>query len=327
MDIDILLGLQAFREGAGAVFTEFLSKMTWLGEKDTVLVILALLYWCVSKDTGTYLLMGWSFNRMLNILLKITVCAFRPFVRDARVIPEPAAAEEATGFSFPSGHSMDGASLYGGMAIRRGIPTGFRVLLFGILGLVAFSRLFLGVHTPQDVLVGAGLGILVMFLTGKLLSRIAAHPEKDLLIAAIGILFAVAACAYAALKAYPADVDAAGNLLIDPTRIANSTFKAAGWLGGFLTGWVLERRFVRFSTDVPMLTRFCRLTGGLLGYYAVVLILNPVIKSAVSGTVGTVISCFFHMFFVVFLFPALMKGIEKAARRDPKGKPASAPTA
>lgn len=49
MDIDILLALQEFRNGAGAFLSSFLSKMTWLGEVNTVIVIMALMYWCFSK--------------------------------------------------------------------------------------------------------------------------------------------------------------------------------------------------------------------------------------------------------------------------------------
>ena len=87
MDINILLALQDFRNGAGAFLAGFFSKMTWLGELNTALIIMALLYWCVSKDFGAYLLMGWSGNRLVNGMLKVTVCAYRPWIRDARVVP------------------------------------------------------------------------------------------------------------------------------------------------------------------------------------------------------------------------------------------------
>ena len=53
---------------------------------------------------------------------------------------------------------MNAASLYGGLAVRRDIRRGLRVLLWTILCLVALSRDFLGVHTPQDILVGAIVG-------------------------------------------------------------------------------------------------------------------------------------------------------------------------
>lgn len=55
-------------------------------------------------------------------------------------------------------------------------------------------------------------------------------------------------------------------------KVANDTFKGVGWCAGFLLGWILERRIVRFSTDIPMMARFTRLVTGLLSYYALSLI-------------------------------------------------------
>lgn len=311
MDIDVLLVLQSFREGPGSVFTEFLSKMSWFGEMNVTLIIMGLIYWCVSKETGTYLLMGWSGNRIVNGVLKVSLCTYRPWVRDARIVPDTAAMEAATGYSFPSGHSMNAASLFGGLAIKRKTTNGLRILCWIVLGLIAFSRIFLGVHTPQDILVGAGVGVLVMFLTGKLLMWLEAHPNKDIIVAVIGILVAVAAAAFSALKPYPVDYDAAGNLLVDGLKMANDTFKAVGWLSAFLAGWVLERRFVDFTTETTVQQRFIRLAGGLLGYYVIHLIINPLLKAAVAGFAGTVVTCFIQMFYIVLLFPAIIKVAER----------------
>ena len=68
MDIGILLALQEFRNGAGACLLVFMTKMSFIGEMKTVLIIMALVYWCVSKDFGTYLLMGWSGRNGDNLL-------------------------------------------------------------------------------------------------------------------------------------------------------------------------------------------------------------------------------------------------------------------
>ena len=87
MDIEILLVLQRFREGPGAFLVDCVQKMTFLGEMNTVMVIMAVIYWAVSKELGVYLLMGWSGNRLVNGMLKVTVCAYRPWIRDSRIIP------------------------------------------------------------------------------------------------------------------------------------------------------------------------------------------------------------------------------------------------
>ena len=316
MDIEILLVLQGLREGVGGCLTEFFSKMTWFGEMEVVLIITGLVYWCVSKRIGTYLLMGWSGNRIVNGVLKVTACAYRPWIRDARIVPEAKALETATGYSFPSGHSMNAASLYGGLAVRRDIRRGFRVLLWTILCLVALSRNFLGVHTPQDILVGAIVGVLVMFLTERLLAWLESNPDKDVLVAVIGVAIAIVAAIYAAVKPYPMDYDANGKLLVDGLKMANDTFKAVGWMCAFMVGWILERRFVSFTTEVAMQERFLRLTGGLLGYYVLSLIINPLIKEALLGFAGTTTTCFLQMFYVVFLFPLVMARFGNDSKSD-----------
>lgn len=311
MDIQILLFLQDFRNGAGGILTDSMSKMTFLGELNSVIVIMALIYWCVSKELGTYLLMGWSGNRLVNGALKVTVCAYRPWIRDARIQPYGNAITTATGYSFPSGHTMNGATVFGGGAMRKNLPVLLRAVSGVIVALVALSRIFLGVHTPQDVLVGAGAGLLVMFLTLRLMNWIAAHPEKDWLVVCIGICLGVAVALYAAVKPYPADYDAEGKLIVDGAKMANDTFKGVGYCVAFLVGWLMERRYVGFSTDVSVPQKLQRALVGLLGYYLISLILAPLIKAWIPGFAGTTLSCFVQVFYVAFLFPLYIKAVER----------------
>ena len=323
MDMDILLGLQAFRNGGGAFLNDFLAKMTFLGELNTAIVIMAILYWAVSKELGTYLLMGWSGNRLVNGVLKLTVCAYRPWIRDARIIPYGTSMTTASGYSFPSGHSMNASTVFGGGMVRKDMPAALRVILGIILVLVGFSRLYLGVHTPQDVLVGFLAGCLVMWLTVRLMRWVEAHPEKDWLVVCIGLGLAAAVAVYAAVKAYPADYDAEGKLIVDGAKMANDTFKGVGWSAAFLIGWILERRFVGFATDIPLTRKLTRAAGGLLGYYAFSLILVPLVKSWIPGPAGTIVSCFIQMFFVSFLFPWCFHRLEKVGAQ-PEAAPARA---
>lgn len=316
MDIQILLFLQDFRNGAGGFLTDFLSKMTFLGELNSVIVIMALVYWCVSKELGTYLMMGWSGNRLVNGVLKVTFCAYRPWIRDARILPYGNAITTATGYSFPSGHTMNGATIFGGIAIHKELPGLLRAVSGIIVALVALSRMFLGVHTPQDVLVGAGAGLLVMFLSLRLMNWIATHPDKDWLVVCIGICLGAAVAIYAAVKLYPADYNAEGKLIVDGAKMANDTFKGVGYCVAFLIGWILERRYVGFSTDVSVPQKLTRAVVGLLGFYLVSLILAPLIKAWIPGFAGTTFSCFIQIFYVAFLFPMCIKAME--------GKPISA---
>ena len=184
------------------------------------------------------------------------------------------------------------------------------------MALIAFSRIYLGVHTPQDVLVGACAGLLVMWLSARLMGWVAAHPEKDVAVACAGMALGVAVAVYAAVKRYPTDLDAEGKLIVDGAKMANDTFKGVGYCAAFLIGWVLERRFVGFSTEAPLARRLGRAVVGLLGYYAVNLILAPLVKSWIPGPAGTVLSCFLPVFYVVFLFPLCAWRAEARSRGE-----------
>ena len=311
MDIQILLWLQEFRNGAGGILADFLSKMTFLGELNSAIVILAILYWSVNKELGTYLFMGWSGNRLVNGALKVTFCAYRPWIRDARILPYGNATTTATGYSFPSGHTMNGTSLFGGGALRTDLSKSLRIVLGIVMVLIGFSRLYLGVHTPQDVLVGMCTGLLVMWLTLKLMKWVAEHPEKDWLVVCVSVVLGVAIAIYAAVKSYPTDTDAEGKLIVDGAKMANDTFKGVGYCLAFLIGWILERRYVGFSTDIPVAQKLSRAVIGVISYYAVSLILAPLIKAWIPGFAGTLLSCFIQVFYVVFLFPLLAMRVEK----------------
>ena len=311
MDLDILLRLQDFRSGSGACLVAFLTKMSYIGEMNFVLTIIAIIYWCISKKFGNYLLIGWSGNRVLNGLLKVTACTYRPWVRDARIIPDTEAMMAATGYSFPSGHSMNAASLYGSGIVIQGSPLVLRIALIIIVALIAFSRIYLGVHTLRDILVGTLTGLCIMWLTNKLVKWTELHPKYDLRVIGVGIGIAVVVAVFATLKSYPKDYDTDGQLLVDGLKMANDTYKAIGWCIGLLTGWVLEKKFICFSTDVSMVTRTTRLAIGLLGHYVVSLIFIPLLNVRIPGGGGTIVSCFVQMFYVTFVFPWFVKHFER----------------
>ncbi len=310
MDIRYLLAIQEFRDGAGSFLASFFQKMTYIGELNTIIIILAIIYWAVNKDFGSYLLMGWSGSRILNGFLKITACIYRPWIRDPRIVPYGDSMTTATGYSFPSGHSTNGAALFGGIAVRKDMPKLLRGLSIAIMILIGFSRNFLGVHTPQDVVVGLLSGVLVMWLTAQLMKWIDANPGKDWLVLLIGVVIATAVAVYAGLKSYPEDyID--GKLIVDGVKMANDTFKGVGYCLGFLIGWFLERRFVKFdTTDVTMMQRVVRVVAGLFGYYIVSLIIETLIKNFMPAAAGNLIACFIRMFYVAFAFPCFMKVIQ-----------------
>lgn len=135
--------------------------ITYLGEGGAVWILLALGLILFGRKSG-WRSVGWTMAFALlagllvgELALKNIVCRPRPFQlisSEVRLlIPPP------SGYSFPSGHSC---SSFGAAVVifRRDKRFGAGALV--LAALIAFSRVFLFVHYPTDVLAGALLGVL-----------------------------------------------------------------------------------------------------------------------------------------------------------------------
>lgn len=142
------------------------AAMTWLAEEATyALVVIALASWLVNRLLGRPL----GVRAALSVAIAIVICETislwyfhpRPFAALPDVLQlvrhEPNA-------SFPSTHATAlaaGAGPFVWSRARLGV-----LLLAGTL-LVGFSRVFVGIHYPVDVLVGFALGFGVSYLLGR----------------------------------------------------------------------------------------------------------------------------------------------------------------
>jgi membrane-associated phospholipid phosphatase len=102
---------------------------------------------------------------LVNQPMKLAGARRRPD-RDGVGVPEQRWVRMPSSTSFPSGHSASAAAF--GVAVGDVLPALRRPLL-GAAFIVAFSRVYTGVHYPGDVIVGAGVGAIV----GRLMSRVA----------------------------------------------------------------------------------------------------------------------------------------------------------
>ncbi len=276
MDINYLLALQNLRDATGGVLNTFFEYITKLGETSVIVFFVGLVYWGLNKKQGIFLMFSLYTNRIINGFIKITACVYRPWIRDARITPVPEAMKDATGYSFPSGHTANATSVWGGMAIpaKDGVkcPKWFSVILIILVLLIAFSRNYLGVHTPQDVVVALVIGAAVLFLMSKLMPIIDERPNMDIWVMLGGVALCVLLILYAALKSYPTDYAADGSVIVEGSKMAVDSFKNAGMGIGFFIGWFIERRFIKFSTDdnTANIIRliFCVLTYTALDHFA-----------------------------------------------------------
>jgi undecaprenyl-diphosphatase len=155
--------------------TDFLfPKITALGDIGLIWILVAvcMLIFKKTRKWGIVLLAALALEYICNdLILKNLVQRIRP----CNVWPEvPMLISRPSSYSFPSGHSassfVSAATLY-----RCNKKWGIFALL--LAALIAFSRVFLFVHFPSDVLVGSLLGLLVSFGVCKVLKKCGRLPQ------------------------------------------------------------------------------------------------------------------------------------------------------
>ncbi|MBR0138633.1 MAG: phosphatase PAP2 family protein [Erysipelotrichaceae bacterium] len=105
LDIEILLYLQELRNSLGGALDEIFNGIS----KVSVVVMPlfpAIIYWSTSTKWGKRFLGTIWTGEVVNGLIKLTVCAYRPWIRSDLIEPARDSKVAATGYSFPSGHSM-----------------------------------------------------------------------------------------------------------------------------------------------------------------------------------------------------------------------------
>ena len=300
MDIEYLLLLQRFRESISDALTPFMESIS-LFAVTYLIMIPVFVYWVVDKRKGLYTLVSYYLCCGFNAMLKLTACIYRPWIRDARVLPAGDAITTATGYSFPSGHTATAGPIYGGLAVssRSWKKWVSAVLVFLVL-LTGFSRNYLGVHTPQDVLVGLLESALWLFVAAKLFAYIGKHPEKENLFLLLSFVIGWIGIVYITFKPYPMDyVD--GKLLVDPQKMMNDGYGDICLLIAFPAARYIEKRWVRFRS-----TGFhgIGLAAGIAGLVPLFLMIKYM-EAALDGLLGSHWGHFTYSFIVVLYSVAL----------------------
>lgn len=157
MDGEILLWIQEYIRNP--VLTPIMKVITALGDAGIFWVLVAILCLCIKKTrrAGATIGLALLFSLIVNNgILKNAVARIRPYevVEGLQCL-----VGRAVDFSFPSGHS--GSSFAAATVIADLFPKRYGIPAVILAFLIAFSRLYVGIHYPTDVLVGILDGILL----------------------------------------------------------------------------------------------------------------------------------------------------------------------
>ena len=246
--------MQWLQSHMGTLAAKAAAAATVLGEELCLIAVLGLLYWCIDKKFAVFVGTNITLGLVANPMLKNTVLRRRPYF-DLEGIQclKPVHSGDIydislQGYSFPSGHAMNSALVYGSLQMYRKR----KILIAGafILPLlVGFSRVLLGVHYPTDVLAGWACGAAIVFGMSYLQRKIKRKGILRLVIFLVsytGILYCRTADYYTAL----------------------------GVMGGMFLALPFEEKYVQFSMTSDPAFASLRVLGGLVLYF----VLNSLLK-------------------------------------------------
>ena len=306
--IDYLLFLQSIREATNGVLNQFFLSISDVAIVPFAIMLICAIYWGINKKAGMYLIACFCFSELINWLIKNTACIYRPWILDSRVVPPEIALPTADGYSFPSGHTAGGMALWGGIAAFWWEHKFLRFFCIGLVLLIMFSRNYLGVHTPQDVIVSFVLGIGVLYLLKKTFKWIEEGKNRDLIVLGIMAILCATVASYIWLKSYPVDYNAQGVILYDATSTKlNSVAKIIGILTIFF-GLFFENRFIKFSTEnCGIVRKIIRVAAGLCLFKLFTTYAIEYIHSLVHGFKADCIENILTALFITVIFPLVIK--------------------
>ena len=252
--MDILYALEKIRT---PFWNGVMSAVTQLGGEVIFIVAAVVVFWCVSKWEGYYLMTVAFCGTVLNQFLKLICRVPRPWVRDPNFTIVESARAEATGYSFPSGHTQNAVGLFGGMA-RWGGRRWVRLELTALALVIAFSRMYLGVHTPADVGVSLVLAAALVLGLYPLMRRAQEKPRYMGYVLAAMLVVSGAFVVFVETCGFPADMDAE-NLA---SGIGNA-WKMLGAVAGMTLAWLLDRRYIHFETQAVWWVQVIKVAVGM----------------------------------------------------------------
>jgi membrane-associated phospholipid phosphatase len=276
METILQLGIQfiLLLQGLGVWLIGPMRLVTFLGNEEFYLFVAPAIFWCLDMKLGLRLGLYLMVSGSLNTIIKIACHAPRPYWIDTRV---KAYATEIS-FGVPSGHSQHAVVIWGTLAAwlrRRWVWVVALVLIF----LIGFSRMYLGVHFPSDVLLGWIIGALLLWILLVCEAPIIAwlkrfQPSQQIIIAlgASLLIIFLGVLARLMLGAWSMPEEWVQNAFLaaptsdppEPLALSGLISNAAAFFGLAFGGvWIKSRG--GFDAGGPALQRLARFLIGLSG--------------------------------------------------------------
>lgn len=273
--MEVLRFLEGIRTPVGDAF---FSTVTHLGEETIFIVVGLLFFWCIDKKKGYFILSVGFLGTIINQFLKLWFRIPRPWVRDPDFTIVESARAEATGYSFPSGHTQSAVGVFGSIArVQKQIVV--RILCIAVCVLVPLSRMYLGVHTPADVGVSLLVAVVLIWVLYPVVEWAATSPKNMRIYLFVMTFLAWAFLVFVLAYPFPADVDV-DNLASG----MKNAYKILGCILGLWLAYEIDERFVHFETKGGWWVQLLKLIPGFLILLAIKSGLKAPLYDLLSGS-------------------------------------------
>ena len=292
--MDFLYLLQNLRTIPLNILAQFI---TYFGQDLILVSLICITYWCFNKEYGYKACFSYFLSGVLIQSLKVTFRIKRPFLTDKRLHPVDSAVKAATGYSFPSGHTQGATSIYSSLAFS--LKKRIYIIISGIIIiLVGISRMYLGVHSPKDVLTAFAIALVLSILVDRFYNTISANTrhERIFIISAIIICLCLIIYTFVLVKT--------GNTT---SVLAKDSFVTLGGAIGYLAGFYLEKNYVRFSTScksIPL--HILKVILGMAGIIVIKALLPLVIG---KGMIANTVRYSLIAFWLAYVYPIIIKKV------------------
>lgn len=292
---------------------EVMTRVTTGGEETVFLLVSMTVLWCIQKAWGFRFLLVELTGTVVNQILKAIFLIPRPWVIDPEFTIVESARSGATGYSFPSGHTQRAVSCFGTLAawLKKKWVTAVCVALVAV---VAFSRMYLGVHTPLDVGVSLVVGTANVLLVTWLLRK--DEPGRIHAVQWGALAMAVVMLGYVLLapkrEANVAEFDLQG---------VKKAWQVMGATVALVLSWRLDEKYLHFETKAVWWAQILKVAIGLGLMAAVRYGLHPLLLELFNGAMFTYGLRYFLMYMVGFcLWPMTFRFWGKLGKHKPQAE-------
>ncbi len=290
------------------VLNEFMLLITQFGEETAFLVTALIVFWCVDRYKGYYILSVGFLGTLANQFMKLWFRIPRPWVLDENFTILEQAREAASGYSFPSGHTQSAVGTFGAIAYTtKNRWVRFSTVAIAIL--VPISRMYIGVHTPMDVFVAASIAVFLILIMKPLVLG----EDKNAVPAMLCVmtLVSIGYLCFVSFYSFPADVDAQ-NLASGK----HNAYTLIGALAGLVAVYIVDEKWNHFSTKAVWWVQILKVVLGLALVLAVKSGLKAPLNMLMGESVGRAVRYLLIVVVAGILWPMSFNYFNKLGKKE-----------